>query len=187
MAQELFQAPIEPLNDPTETFAPREEAADLAIAAHEGVGSVAAETAAPVTGPVTDTNPPVSASTEPINLSDEPIETAEQRAMRLRREENDAKVAAFRDKILEARKPKPEPAPQPVASRILEQTALEMELGRKMNEHHEALRANRPQVVRTKREILAEGSSVPVFRPHNYVPDQRKGQGHIESHTISSN
>lgn len=86
----------------------------------------------------------------------------------------EAKKREFTEAVLAARTPEAAPVKlSPVAPRILAQTAAEMEAGKRMNAHHESMKAQRPQPKPTK----TEGTMTPVFRPSDYVPDQRKGQG----------
>jgi len=84
--------------------------------------------------------------------------------------------------ILAARNQPPAVAPvQPPIPRVLSQTQAEMEEGRRQNERHAAERAigNIPR--RSDKELKAEGTSVPVFRPADFAPslnsqtDQQRG------------
>lgn len=94
--------------------------------------------------------------------------------------ENDDLKRDFTLKVLAARaeQDKPEPTPPPVAPRVAAQTLAEMEAGRKMNEHHAALAARRP--VRPPEDT----GTTSVFRPEDYVPDQRKGQGGVQARAL---
>jgi hypothetical protein len=80
----------------------------------------------------------------------------------------------FYEKVMAARQQAeaPPPAPQPVPTAIMEQTKREMAEGQRMNEHHRKIQENRPKVVRSKAEIAAEGTSVPVFRPEQYTTER---------------
>ena len=85
--------------------------------------------------------------------------------------------------IMEARKPpeKPEyvpPAPPPA---VLEQTRLEMEAGKKRVAEFAAQEEMRKEVhERNRKDKWADKGSVEVFRPDDYVPDPKKGQGNIK-------
>lgn len=68
--------------------------------------------------------------------------------------------------------PPVEPKAQPVPAAIAEQTRLEMEAGRKMNDHHAGVRSIPPRRIDPR-----EGTSVPVFRPADYVPPLTKSPG----------
>jgi len=99
-------------------------------------------------------------------------------AMELNRERD------FRDAILAARAPlvKPPyvpPAPPPA---MVEQTRLEMEAGRKRVMEFAAEEvARREAHERHKNDKWADKGSVEVFRPADYVPDQKKGEGNIKA------
>ena len=119
---------------------------------------------------------PPKVETAPV--PEAPAENARDRAEREYHEKAQARIQHFADQMREANKSEiKEPVKQPVASAILEQTKREMEAGRAMNAHHEALKANRPAPKLSAREIAAAGTSTPVFRPDDFVPDPRKGQG----------
>jgi hypothetical protein len=84
--------------------------------------------------------------------------------------------------IMEARKPPEVNAytPPQVPAAIVEQTRLEMAAGAKRVAEFAAQEAERQAVhERNKRDKWADKESVPVFRPDDYVPDQKKGQGNI--------
>jgi hypothetical protein len=76
----------------------------------------------------------------------------------------------FTEKILASRIQPPAFVAQPPIPRMLDQTKLEMAEGKRMNAHHDALRANRPII----KPDLSTGSMTPVFRPADYVPDPKK-------------
>lgn len=128
---------------------------------------------------------PVSAADLTAGVGEKPEEavpviSAEQlRALQNEAAREDLK-RDFTLKVLEARKQNdaPEPAPPPLAPRMAEQTNAEIAAGRKMNEHHAALQFHRPKVEqdRTKHEA--------VFRPADYVPDQKKGQGNVSGRNL---
>jgi hypothetical protein len=76
--------------------------------------------------------------------------------------------------------PVPEHIPPQVPPAIVEQTRLEMEAGRKrMMEFANAEIERQEMHERNKRDKWADKGSTPVFRPDDYVPDQKKGQGNI--------
>lgn len=88
----------------------------------------------------------------------------------------------FRELILEARLPSQvehaEAAPPPVPPAIAEQTRLEMETGRKRNEHYAGIEAQRLKMVEAqKKDQWADKPTEQVFRPANYIPDPRKTPG----------
>ncbi len=111
--------------------------------------------------------------------ADEPLLTAaDLKALHAQAHRDDEK-RDFTLKVLEARAPvNTEPVEMPViADRILEQTRLEMEAGRKMNDHHASLAVHRPPPAPDK-------GTTAVFRPEDYVPDQKKGQGNIVARNL---
>src|SRR5262245_56041682 len=72
------------------------------------------------------------------------------------------------------------PPPPPPA--MIEQTLLEMEAGRKRVEEFQAQEAERLAAhERHKRDKWADKGSTPVFRPPDYVPDPKKGEGVINA------
>lgn len=92
--------------------------------------------------------------------------------------ENENTVRNFMQSLHAARNPEPKVyTPPPVSERMAEQTRLEMEAGRKRVEEFDAMQASRPRP--TPIVDPREGTSVPVFRPADFVPDQRKGQGNL--------
>jgi hypothetical protein len=127
--------------------------------------------------------------------SDQPSQTTgdlEQRAFDPTRSKEEAKVYdeamaqnrehEFIGAIMEARKPQEvkEYTPPQVSAAIAEQTRLEMAAGAKRVAEFAAQEAERQAVhERNKRDKWADKESVPVFRPDDYVPDQKKGQGNI--------
>ena len=101
--------------------------------------------------------------------------------------ESDAarKNRAIYERILAARNQPPAvPVPQPVARRITDQTRVEMAEGARMSAiHAERTRTiKRPQP--SSREIAAQGSTTPVFRPADFVPDPVKNQGNVRSQPV---
>lgn len=69
--------------------------------------------------------------------------------------------------------------PMAVPPAIAEQTRLEMEAGRAAVAKHAADRLNRPRP-----QPEEQPGTVSVFRPEDYVPDQRKGQGHVGARPV---
>ena len=146
--------------------------AKLAKKAARDAAKAAKAEAEAAKAPVDEPSPEASADTR----------TAAQKA-------DDAAAAArheaakqFTERVLAARKPEnTEPRPQPVAPGIVNQTRAEMEAGQKMNEHHANLKLNAPQ---RKRIDATEGKNTPVFRPNDYVPDQKKGQGNVGARPV---
>lgn len=77
--------------------------------------------------------------------------------------EADDRVHDFVKQLAEANQPlPPPPPPAPVSQRLLDQTAAEMEAGRKAVEAAAAAAASRP------RPAPAQPESTPVFRPEKY-------------------
>lgn len=109
-------------------------------------------------------------------------ENARDRADREHQEANRAMVDQFVQKVRAANRSEAvEPKPQPVPDRIAEQTRLEMQAGQRMNEHHANLRFNAPKARKIDRP---EGTMTPVFRPADYVPDLKKGQGNVGARPV---
>lgn len=88
----------------------------------------------------------------------------------------------FVDAIMEARRPPPVPVhnpPKPGAATI-KQTELEMAAGAKRVAEYAAEEDVRKAAHEAhKRDKWADKKSVEVFRPADYVPDQKKGQGNV--------
>jgi hypothetical protein len=87
----------------------------------------------------------------------------------------------FHDKVMDARRPKPEPVfnPPALAPRMVEQLNAELAAGAaQVAKHaaHQAKHGTPPQ--------LPEPNVKPVFRPGDYVPDPKKGQGRIVAQTL---
>jgi hypothetical protein len=125
---------------------------------------------------------PISEAEQTAVVSDEPtITEAQMNALQAEAARDDTK-RDFTLKVLEARAKKDEPpaAPPPLAPRMADQTNAEIEAGRKMNEHHASLQARRPVHVPTQ----ADGKSTAVFRPGDYVPDPKKGQGYVQGRNL---
>ena len=66
-----------------------------------------------------------------------------------------------------------EPAAAVIAPRIIAQTNAELAAGRKLVDYNEALAVNRTP----RPPDPSAGKNEAVFRPGDYVPDQKKGQG----------
>lgn len=131
--------------------------------------------AAPPEAPPETPEPPKNG--EPINS---PALNAAAMAEARHAAENEEVKREFARKVLEARaKHDVKIFVQPVAPRIMAQTLAEQEAGRRMNAYHAAFHANAPQ---PRRED--NGSMTPVFRPADYVPDQKKGQGYVEGRVL---
>jgi hypothetical protein len=122
----------------------------------------------------TDEQPPDFKNPEPV-LTPRELEAIQKEAAR----ENDKRD--FFLKIHNARQPAPEPVhtPPALAPRMVDQLNAEIEAGRAMVAKNEA-RAPRAHHV----QHPADGKVVPVFRPADYVPDQKKGQGHVNARTL---
>jgi len=171
MPPELFQVPIEdnPLaaikhpegdqNDPTVQV----KVADDATAEPDALITIAEPPA-----------PQVQAAPVP----EVPQENSRERAEREYHEKAQARIRHFADQLREANKSEVKVhTPPPVAPAIAEQTRREMQAGAEAVARHAAAKAARPALVLSARELAAQGSSTPVFRPADYVPDPTKGQG----------
>lgn len=83
--------------------------------------------------------------------------------------------------ILDARTPhqRPEYVTPPVPAGVAEQTRLEMEAGRKKVLEAEGNEAERKRVTEAHKndKWQTQGKTEAVFRPGDFVPDPRKGQG----------
>lgn len=135
---------------------------------------------------------PQPADLEPLEAQSQTTDVSEQRAFDPTRSKEEAKVydeameqnreREFIDAILEARKP-PEvpkyvpPTPPPA---VQEQTRLEMEAGKKRVMEFTAQELDRQAAhERNRKDKWADKANIEVFRPDNYVPDQKKGQGNV--------
>lgn len=125
--------------------------------------------------------PDITAPVTPAPKSAHEI-AQEKEAARLAKLEADKK--AFVERVMEARKPEEKPVvAQPVAPAILKQTQLEMAAGARMNKHFEQFHAAHPQPTG---HVPAPGEkTTSVFRPADYVPDQKKGQGYVEARPVT--
>lgn len=114
-----------------------------------------------------------SKPSEPIKFEAAPVSNQE----RLQ-EERAQKARDFTEKVMAARRHEEVVhRPQPVAPLIQERTSQEMEAGRRMNEVHATRTAIAPRRIISAAEAAAQGKNTPVFRPSDYVPDPKKGQG----------
>ena len=107
----------------------------------------------PEPGNVEQEAQPEPVNDEPIKIVEpEPAISANERAKR-----------EFFKKVMEARsKPAVNVAPEPVSTRVLNQTELELEAGRKAVAKHAQQMKNRPP---PPAPGLSEGTMTPVFRP----------------------
>jgi len=147
-----------------------------------GFGAIAEQQAA--TAPAVEKEPPVQeAKPEPepepepkfVHIPDETRARAEGP------ESQNAKAnRELFDKIMAARNtPPPVIIKQPPIPHIMEQTKREMEAGRRQSELHAerqrlALATRKPL---SAAELAAQSTSTAIFRPGDYVPDPKKGQG----------
>lgn len=79
----------------------------------------------------------------------------------------------FMKSVIESRmkREEPPPPPPPPTQRQLERTRLEMEAGRKRVAANEEQAKLRPQ----PKPEPSDGTTVPVFRPQDYVPNMDQG------------
>ena len=86
----------------------------------------------------------------------------------------------FVKKVMAARAPEDSPPvePPPVAPRVQQQTLDELAAGRAMVAKHAA-----QQSQRTPHEPVDAGAKA-VFRPADYVPDMKKGQGYVAARPV---
>jgi len=145
------------------------------------------EVAQPQSDPI-NFEEPVSAADLTAGVADTPEEArpllteAQMLALQAEASRDDTK-RDFTLKVLAARaKKEDEPAPPPpLAPRVVDQTNAEILEGRRLNAHHAALQARRPSV---PPPTAADGKTVAVFRPGDYVPDQKKGQGNVRAQNL---
>ena len=96
--------------------------------------------------------------------------------------ENDNMKHDFMRDVLKARNPEvKEYAPPAVPPRIAQQTLDEQAAGRERVAHFAELEKSRP-----KRPAEANGTMTPVFRPSDFVPDQKKGEGLLASNSAKN-
>lgn len=128
---------------------------------------------------IEDDNSPVEKAEASHGLTDEQFYKLHQEAVA----ENEK--ADFRARILAARnaKPAPEPVKPPIAERVAEQTKAEMAAGKKLVEQRAAEQAMRSGMPRPAPD-KGEGTTTEVFRPANYVPDVKKGQGNVQARNL---
>lgn len=94
--------------------------------------------------------------------------------------EREQQKREFFEKVMAARQkdaPKDPAPPPPIPDRIRAQIEAEKAAGRKAVAHHESLAVKRVPPPPVKSDA--------VFRPADYVPDQRKGQGYVQARTLS--
>ena len=121
----------------------------------------------PIPAVVTAANP----AAPPASAKSENARDAKERIWH---EEQEAKRRGFVQAYAKANEVEEKPVVvQPVAPAVAEQTRLEQEAGRKMNEHHLSLRGGRPPTVKNP----SDGSMVPVFRPADYVQPKMSESG----------
>jgi len=139
--------------------------ADVPLAKVVGLGE-------DVTRTVTEINQPaaVAAAQDVQNFTRDVQEQAE----------NDNMQRDFMVAVAAARNPEPKPyTPPPIPERIAEATRLEMEAGRRRVSEFAAIEAARPKP--QPQAQPGNATMTPVFRPADFVPDQKKGQGNIAS------
>ena len=94
----------------------------------------------------------------------------------------EAEKKAFVEKVMEARTPEAKPVvTQPVAPAILKQTQLEIEAGKRANAHYAEFHKANPQ----PKGPVDSTKTTSVFRPADYVPDPKKGQGNVEARPVA--
>lgn len=102
--------------------------------------------------------------------------------------QEDNRQRTFTHELLAARTPQEGPAyvPPPVCKGILDQTKAEMEAGAKrVAEFAEAEIGRKIITDAHKNDKWVPQGSVPVFRPGDFVPDQRKGQGYVGGRAVN--
>ncbi len=72
-------------------------------------------------------------------------------------------------------KPKEEYVPPPMSDKMRERINEELEAGRRAQAKAQAQLDSRPKPDISEAEAKAQGTSTPVFRPNNMVPDARRG------------
>ena len=122
---------------------------------------------------------------KPTEQPEAPMETERQRAEREWHEKQQDRIRAFIAKRQEASEPAVEQKPAPfVSPHVASQTQLEMEAGRRMNEHHNGLRAIQPRRA-VPSEVPGAAKMVPVFRPSDYTqpPLKTPASAHLPTKT----
>lgn len=116
--------------------------------------------------------PDVTVKVAEVNQSVQEFDLAVQRQA-----ENDNLKKDFVEQVMALRVPEAVPAPPPpIPPRIAEQTRLEMEAGKARVKEFEAQQASRPRPA-----PAPDGTMTAVFRPEDYIPDPKKGQGNLAS------
>ena len=132
---------------------------------------------------ITIAEPPAPAvELGPLPQTEQPVENARDKAEREYHEKAQARIRQFEDNLRKANLSEViPPKPQPIAPAILEQTKREMEAGRKMNEYHDNLKANRPAPKLSAAEIASQGTSIPVFRPDDGKGSKEQNHGKFKT------
>ena len=111
--------------------------------------------------------------------TEEPVQVSEARKLndQIHQRIMDARAAARK-----AEEPKP---PQPASKHIMDQTRREMEEGKRQSQRHydqrmAALANKPPPPPRQGGHTETGGGMTEVFRPHDYVPNPVKNQGHVK-------
>lgn len=121
----------------------------------------------------------------PEGFQDPVPEITERELYTLQREaQRENEKRDFFAKLQAARAPKPQPeyVPPPLAPRLAEQIKAELAAGAAAVARHEENRARRPQPAPNPEPW--EGKVEAVFRPRDYVPDQKKGQGNVQARNL---
>lgn len=134
----------------------------------------------------------VRSTKAPSDMQSQTTDASDEKPFDPTRSKDEAKIYAdaeeanrirdFEAAIVASRTPLPVPEyiPPKPAPAILEQTRLEMEAGKKRVAEFAAEEATRREIHEAnKRDKWADKGSVEIFRPADYVPDQRKGQGNV--------
>lgn len=138
-----------------------------------------AETAAVETAPVASADVPlVQVAGLGADVTTKVEEIVQQFPIEVQRAaENENLKRDFMEKVAAANRPEDKPyTPPAVPIRIAEQTRLEMAAGAQRVAEFEAQKASRPQP-----KPQQDGTMTPVFRPADFVPNQKKGEGLIAS------
>lgn len=136
-------------------------------------------------GALVDFKEPVSAADQTAIVHEDRAVVSELQMHKLREAaENEDLARDFTQQVMAARQSQVEkvPEPSPIAPRIVEQTNAEMTAGRACVAAAEAHFHRHGKPVRPDAE---EKGTVAVFRPGDYIPDQKKGQGNIQATTIN--
>ena len=124
---------------------------------------------------------PVPAAPSPPVQSSALDAAAQAEQARVRQLENEKN--AFYQAVLAARHQGIPPAvvTQPVPARIASQTELEKAAGAAAVAAHAAAQGRR---IVPATALPTDGTMTPVFRPGDYVPDQKRGQGNVASTSV---